>query len=70
MKILPGIFISFSSDHWNFCSNFGCIDRKHRQLKFLLMSGYMILVDVVSDCLKMKRVISCAAYYVNSRKLN
>ena len=51
-----------------FLQHVGCIDGKHSQLKFLLISGYMILVESVSDCLKMERG-SSSSTYVASRKL-
>jgi len=68
MTILLEKSISFSSSHWNFCNTFGCIDGKNRQLKFLVISGFMILVVGVSDCLKVERGNSSATY-VNSEKL-
>ena len=46
MKIRLEKSISFSSSRWNYCITFGCIVGKHRLLKFLLISGYMILLKV------------------------
>ena len=53
---------------WNFSSTLICIDGKHNQLQFLLISEYMILVEGVSDCLMMERG-SSSATYVAGRKL-
>ena len=69
MKIHSEKGISFSCSQWNFCSNSGCTEGKHRQLKFLLISGYIILVEGVTDCLEMERRSSYTTY-VASKKLH
>jgi len=68
MKILLEKDISFSSSHCNISSISRCFDGKHHQLKFLLISGFMILDEGVSVCLKAERG-SSSATYVTSGKL-
>jgi len=62
MKFLLEKDISFSSSHWNISSISRCFDGKHHQLKFVLISGFMIRVEGVSDRLKVERGSSSATY--------
>ena len=68
MKVLRKKAFRFSEET-GFSATFVCIDWKHYQLKFLLISGHMILVEGLSDSLKMKRGKSSATY-VSSRKIH
>jgi len=65
-----GKSISFSSSYWNFCNTYGCIDGKHLQLKFVLISGFMIPVEGVSDRLKVERGSSSATYVTSGKLLS